>query len=291
MASLNAQGKRVMGIRVDDQSQCRQSQDDMMATAPTAVSPPSLSRQQLELERQLIPVLHESDQTVGGATGLQDTLSGSRYQQCPGCSKHVPKRTLMHHIATECTVCMTQKSCESSDEDSVDQRTAAQTLGAPGADDLRDDTHVYCNQQGAAAAPAETIVSGTSGDSDSPDDTGSTESATGINDTGTRTPREVDGVDIPDTGHADLSGHMRQPEFPVAHDHSLDTQVLHWRETCAQATPWSRPSTTGTVDIGTYTSKWTAVITRALHARATAQGWVMQQSQMRSYGPRWSKTQ
>ena len=51
----------------------------------------------------------------------------------------------------------------------------------------RDDTHVYCNQQGAAAAPAETNVSGTGGDSDSFDDTGSTESATEMNDTGTRT--------------------------------------------------------------------------------------------------------
>ena len=100
----------------------------------------------------------------------------------------------------------------------------------------RDDTHVYCNQQGAAAAPAETNVSGTGGDSDSPDDTGSTESATEMNDTGTRTPREADDIDVPDTGHDDLSGHMRQPEFPAAHDHSLDTQVLHWRETCAQAT-------------------------------------------------------
>ena len=125
VASLNAQGKRVMGIRVDDQSQCRQSQDDMMATAPTAVSPPSLSRQQRGLERQLIPVLHESDQTVGGATVLQDTLSGSRYQQCPGCSKHILKRMLMHHVAAECTVCMTQKSGESSDEDPVDQHTTA----------------------------------------------------------------------------------------------------------------------------------------------------------------------
>ena len=52
-------------------------------------------------------MLHESDQTVGGTTVPQDTLSGSRYQQCPGCPKHVPKRALMHHIATECMVCMT----------------------------------------------------------------------------------------------------------------------------------------------------------------------------------------
>ena len=178
----------------------------------------------------------------------------------------MPKLTLMLHVATECTVCTTQKSCESADEDTVDQRTVAQTLGAPGVDDLRGDTHVYCNQQGAVAAPAETNVSGTGSDSDSPDDTGSTESATDMNNTGTCTPREVDGVDIPDTGHADLSGHMRQPEFPVAHDHSLDTQVLHWRETCAQATPWSRPSTTGTIDIGTYTVKWTAIITRVMNS-------------------------
>ena len=65
----------------------------------------------------------------------------------------------MHHVATECTVCMTQKSCESSDEDMVDQRTAAQTLGAPDVDDLRGDTHVHCNQQGAVAAPAVAIPS------------------------------------------------------------------------------------------------------------------------------------
>ena len=86
------------------------------------------------------------------------------------------------------------------------------------------------------ALQTETNVSGTGGDSDSFDDTGSTESATEMNDTGTRTPRAADDIDVPDTSHDDLSGHMRQPEFPAAHDHSLDTQVLHWRETCAQAT-------------------------------------------------------
>ena len=117
----------------------------------------------------------------------------------------MPKLTLMLHVATECTVCTTQKSCESADEDTVDQRTVAQTLGAPGVDDLRGDTHVYCNQQGAVAAPAETNVSGTGSDSDSPDDTGSTESATDMNNTGTCTPREVDGVDILDTGLLILS--------------------------------------------------------------------------------------
>ena len=86
---------------------------------------------------------------------------------------------------------------------------------------VRDDTHVYCNQQGAAAAPAEINVSGTGGDPDSPDDTGSTESVTEMNDTGARTPREADDIDVPDTGHDDLSGHMRQPEFPAARDHTL----------------------------------------------------------------------
>ena len=80
VASLNAQGKRVMGIRVDDQSQCRQSQDDMMATAPTAVSPPSLSRQQLELERQLIPVLHESVNPLFKLISIEHAIIGSKTQ-------------------------------------------------------------------------------------------------------------------------------------------------------------------------------------------------------------------
>ena len=121
--------------------------------------------------------------------------SETAYQQCPGCFKHIPKRMLTHHIAAECTVYMTQKSGESSDEDPVDQQTTAQTLGSPCTDDLRDGTHVYCSQQGAVAAPTEINVAGKGGDPVSPGDTGPTESTTEMNDTGARTPREADDVD------------------------------------------------------------------------------------------------
>ena len=84
-ASPNAQGKRVMGTNRDDQTQRRHPQGSMMATAPAPKSPPPVSKKPRELDRQLIPEFHESDHTVGGTPALQDTVSGSRYQQCPGC--------------------------------------------------------------------------------------------------------------------------------------------------------------------------------------------------------------
>ena len=283
-SSPNAQGKRVMGSKGDDQTQRRHPQGSMLATTPAPNSPPPASKKPRELERQLIPEFHESDHTVGGTPALQDTLSGSRYQLCPGCLKHISKHLLAHHVATECEVCMTQKSEESSDEDPGDQEVTAQALDLPETDDLIDDTDVCRSPQGAVAAPTQMKAAGTSGSS-SPGDTDPANSVT-TNDTGARTPREAEDVDVPDTGHDDLSRHMRQPDSPATRDHSPDRPALHWRETCTQATPWSRPHTTGTIDIDMYTTKWTQIVTRALHARATTQGRVMRQSQMRSYGSR-----
>ena len=49
---------------------------------------------------------------------------------------------------------------------------------------------------------------------------------------------------------------------------------------------WSRPTTTGTINIDDYTSKWTAVIARSLHARAAAQYRAMQPSQLKNYNRR-----
>ena len=79
---------------------------------------------------------------------------------------------------------------------------------------------------------------------------------------------------------------MRQTETPDAHSSGPGSHVLHWLETCTPATSWSRPTITGTINTDDYTSKWTAVITRSLHARAAAQHRAMQPSQLKNYNRR-----
>ena len=89
---------------------------------------------------------------MGGTAGPPDALDDSRYRQCPGCSKKVLKLWLAHHVLTECAVCMTQKSRESSDDESADQHAATPMATSPHTGNQMGEINVHCNQQGAMSA-------------------------------------------------------------------------------------------------------------------------------------------